>query len=194
MDGPFYASEAAETPEKRAIREEYAELGPEEFYVQHGSDYRNPHEEAIRSAIRVAHGRWSLDLTKVLDLACGSGEATLALRELGAVEIEGADPFTGDAFLKRTGRPALPLTFEQIAAGELGEAAYSLIVCSYALHLLEPSRLPALLWRLAEHAPHLLILSPHKRPEVQDDWGWRLAEELYHLRVRVRLFARTTEP
>ena len=179
-----------EDPEKRAIRDDYIEFGPQEFYAEQGSHYRNPHEDAIGSTLALCQREWSLDLTQVLDLACGSGEATLALQKLGAEDVEGADPYTGEAYLQRTGQEALPLTFEQIAAGELGESSYRLIVCSYALHLLAPSRLPTLLWQLANHAPNLLILSPHKRPVIQNDWGWRLRSELYHQRVRARLFER----
>ena len=190
MVSPVNRDEAGEDPEKRAIRDEYVEFGPEEYYAEWGSEYRNPHEDSLRSAIAQAHQQWALDLTKVLDLACGSGEATLELQELGATEIEGADPYTGDAYFQRTGEHALPLTFEQIATGELAERTYTLIVCSYALHLLEPSRLPALLWRLAESAPQLLILSPHKRPVIPRDCGWRLDGEIYHQRVRVRLLGR----
>src|SRR5437763_911706 len=82
---------------------------------------------------------WGLDLTRVLDLACGSGEATLALRELGAGTIDGVDPYTGAAYQARTGQPAEELSFEAIAGGALDGRHYNLVVCSYALHLLEPS-------------------------------------------------------
>ena len=177
-------------PPKRAIRDQYVEFGPESYYVEKGATYRNPHEDAVRSALARCHREWLLDLTSVLDLACGSGEATLELRDLGAQSVEGIDPYTHQAYFARTGEKALPLSFEQIAAGELQERTFSLIVCSYALHLLEPSRLPGLLFQLAHHAPQLLILSPHKRPEVKENWGWRLVDELYHQRVRVRLLER----
>lgn len=178
--------------QQRAIRDEYEKCGVEEFYEKQGGAYRNPHEEAIRSALARCHREWNLDLARVLDLACGSGEVTLVLRELGAEAIDGVDPFTAEAYQDRTGEGALPYSFEQIAGGALAERAYSLIVCSYALHLLEPSRLPGLLLQLARHAPALLILSPHKRPAIKDDWGWRLCGEIYHQRVRARWFTRRT--
>src|SRR5262245_9963803 len=81
-----------------AIRHQYEELGVTEFYTEHGAAYRNPHEAAIREVLQVVVPRWQLDLTRVLDLACGSGEVTLALRELGAAAIEGVDPYTGAAY------------------------------------------------------------------------------------------------
>ena len=173
----------------RAIREEYVEFGPESYYQQHGAEYRNPHEDAIRSTLARCHRAWKFDLTHVLDLACGSGEASLELRAIGAKQITGCDPYTFEAYKARTGDEALTLTFEQIAAGELAERTFSLIVCSYALHLLEPSRLPRLLNQLAQHGNQMLILSPHKRPVIQETWGWRLKGESYHQRVRARLFS-----
>ncbi len=173
-----------------AIRQHYEQLGAQAFYEQHGAGYRNPHEAAIGAVLRAVVPEWRLDLTRVLDLACGSGEATLVLRDLGAGQIDGLDPYTGAAYLARTGQAAEPLSFEQIAEGALAGRSYALIVCSFAMHLLPASRLPALLFRLAELAPRLLILTPHKRPELKRAWGWELAQELVLERVRARLYRR----
>ncbi|KAF9013376.1 hypothetical protein BDQ17DRAFT_1231671 [Cyathus striatus] len=47
------------------------------------------------------------------------------------------------------------------------------IVCSFALHLLEtPSGLFSLLWELSLKARWLIILAPHKKPELKNGWGW----------------------
>jgi len=178
---------------RRAMRDEYLACGPQAYYQQHGPAYRNPHEDAVRSTLTRCCRQWTLDLRRVLDLACGSGEATLELRQLGAECVEGADPFTIEAYAQRTGLEALPLSFEQIAAGALSDRKYTLIVCSYALYLLEPSRLPGLLAQLAQHSPALLILAPHKRPAIKDDWGWALQQQMYHRRVRARLYQRTAD-
>ncbi|KAI0061666.1 hypothetical protein BV25DRAFT_1992014 [Artomyces pyxidatus] len=46
-------------------------------------------------------------------------------------------------------------------------------VCSFALHLIEtPSELFALLWELSTKCRWLVILAPHKKPEIKDGWGW----------------------
>jgi SAM-dependent methyltransferase len=156
------------------------------YYARFGAGYRNPHERAVRAALRAAAARWSLPLGRVLDLACGSGEATLALQELGAGQIDGIDPYTYAAYAARTGRPAERHSFEQIAAGALAGRHYDTIVCSYALHLVEPSRLPALALQLSLIAAHLVVLTPHKRPAIQPAWGWSLADELVLDRVRAR--------
>ncbi len=170
------------------IRGEYEKHGVEAYYRSFGGEYRNPHEPQIGDALRRGHEQWRLDLSRVLDLAAGSGEATLVLQSLGAEQISGVDPFTSEAYQARIGRPARSYSFEDIAAGALASERYSLIVCSFALHLCEPSRLPALLFQLSQIAPQLLVLSPHKRPVIRSDWGWRLREELVVQRVRVRLY------
>ncbi len=171
-----------------AIRAAYERVGPQEFYRQHGGDYRNPHEHIVRAVLAQAVPGWKLDLSRVLDLACGSGEATLALRELGAT-VEGADPFTGESYLARTGTPALPLSFENIAWGALAGQRFSLIVCSFALHLLEESRLPTLCFALSRLSPALIVVTPLKRPRIKPAWGWTLVDEILVQRVRARLYA-----
>jgi hypothetical protein len=176
--------------ESSAIRPQYEEYGVEGYYARFGSQYRNPHEPVIREVLRAAVGRWHLDLTRVLDLACGSGEVTLALRELGCAEIEGIDPHTGEAYLARTGQRAETFSFEQIAGGALDGRSYSLIVCSFGLHLLEVSWLPSLLTRLASISNRLLVVTPHKRPAIKSAWGWTLADELVIERVRARIYKR----
>jgi SAM-dependent methyltransferase len=174
-----------------SIRERYASLGADAFYQNEGDDYRNPHEDAIGQLLAQIVPAWNLDLTNVLDLAAGSGEVTLALRELGAKEIVGIDPYTFRAYAQRTGDVAGQLTFAQIATGGLRGRTYSLIVCSFALHLCEPSRLPAVAQELSLIAPSLLLIMPHKRPVLRPAWGWALTDELVVQRVRGRLF-RTT--
>lgn len=125
----------------------------------------------------------------MLDLACGSGEVTSYLQGHGFTAISGIDPYTGPAFHARTGLVAEPLSFSDIADGRLAGRRYDTIFCSFALHLAEPSRLPVVCMRLAETAAHLVILTPHKRPEIREQWGWRLEDEWLQDRVRLRLYS-----
>ena len=182
------------SPDQPSIRHEYEQHGVAGYYQQFGAAYRNPHELAVRQALHAAVAAWAPDLTTVLDLACGSGEATLALREVGAAQVTGLDPYTAAAYAERTGQPAETFTFEAIAAGALDGRRYSLIVCSYALHLLEPSRLPQLAYQLSRLAPALWVLTPHKRPDLRPAWGWTLAAELREARVRVRHYRSAAPP
>lgn len=138
--------------------------------------------------------KWSPDLTHVLDLAAGSGEATLALRELGARQIDGIDPYTADAYSARTGASPERFSFEDVAVGALAGRSYSLVVCSFALHLCEPSRLPKVAQQLSLIGDALLILTPHKRPVIQPGWGWQLKGEMVVERVRARVYASTRQP
>lgn len=171
-----------------AIRAAYERYGVQGYYARFGASYRNPHEQAIRAALTAAVARWRIPLGRVLDLACGSGEATLVLQQLGAQAIDAADPYTYAAYAERTGRAAERLSFEQVAAGALAGRSYDTIVCSFALHLLEESRLPALAIQLSLISERLVIVTPHKRPAIKAEWGWALAGELVAERVRVRYY------
>ena len=171
-----------------AIRHEYESHGVEPFYRERGGEYRNPHEPIIARSIEIAARDWKLDLTHVLDLAAGSGEVTLVLRKVGATRIDAVDPYTFKAYERRTGKPAGRQTFEQIARGALAGCNYSLIVCSFALHLLERSRLPLVASQLSLIGNSLLIITPHKRPQIREEWGWKLTSEMVVQRVRTRWY------
>ncbi len=171
-----------------SIRSAYVSHGVREYYQSNGDAYQNPHEPMVRAAVTDAAGVWSLDLSDVLDLACGSGEVTQALGELGVGRVSGIDPYTAAAYERRTGKLAEPFSFEQIAAGVLNGRHYSLVVCSFALHLAALSRLPMICYQLAEISPALLIVTPHKRPEILPGWGWRLVGERRVQRVRTRYY------
>ncbi|MCL1464968.1 class I SAM-dependent methyltransferase [Argonema galeatum] len=180
--------EANYQPDSKSIRKAYEEYSVEGFYNKFGDDYKNPHELIIQQIIEVVINKWQLDLEKVLDLACGSGEVTLTLKKLGATDIDGIDPYTYNAYLKRTGQLAERYTFEEIASGILGNRCYSLIVCSFALHLVEESRLPFLVYQLSLIANTMVIITPHKRPQLKPEWGWICVDEIVIDRVRVWLF------
>ena len=170
------------------MRARYERHGADAYYRDHAADYTNPHEPEIAQAISMATSKWALDLSAVLDLACGSGEATRALRDVGARRIDGCDPYLFELYERRTGIPAEQFSFEDVAGGALAGRSYSLIVCSFALHLVEPSRLPAVCCQLSLVAPALLVLTPHKRPELKPEWGWRSDGEFVWARVRTRVY------
>lgn len=178
----------SDAPEKGGIRNEYEDHSVAGYYQTFGRAYRNPHEPVVREVLRQALPKWQPDLSAVLDLACGSGEITLALRELGHLNTHGIDAYTAEAYQGRTGQQAEVMSFEDIAHGKLGERRYSLIVCSFALHLAKRSYLPGLLFELRRVAPALLVLTPNKRPELKPEWKWSLVGELMHERVRARYY------
>ncbi len=174
---------------------DWYEDGVADHYRTHGDTYRNPHAAIIDRCMEIAVSRWPLRLDKVLDLAAGAGEFTVALERAAKhpVSIDACDAFTMRAYEDQTRQSCQQLTFEQIAAGALRGRSYSLVGCSFAMHLCPISQLPALLIELSQIARQLLILSPHKRPIVREGWGWRLFEATTEQRVHVRLFDSTFE-
>ena len=175
--------------DSRAIRPLYEEHGATEYYRTHGATYRNPHEPVVRALIEQAAREFPFDKTaSVLDLAAGSGEATLALREIGCTSIDALDPFTGAAYFERTGQCCEAVSFEEIARGVLSSHRYELCVCSFALHLAPNSILPNLCFQLALICKSLWILTPHRRPHIKEDWGWKLRGEILLSRVRLRVY------
>ncbi|KAJ3525105.1 hypothetical protein NM688_g8455 [Phlebia brevispora] len=108
-----------------------------------------------------------------------------------------ADPYTAEAFHSRTQLAnCSTLSFKDVADGKLPEACLEsqnpqiplsllhtapfgeddvveMTVCSFALHLIEsPSELFGLLWQLSTKCRWLVILAPHKKPEIKEGWGW----------------------
>lgn len=151
-------------PEKK-IRPLYEAFGAEGYYRDHAAGYENPHEAQIQALL--ARNFHRIDSTGiVLDFAAGGGEVTLALRQLGAQHLAGSDPFTHALFEEKTGLPCLRLSFmDVIKQGINGQ--YSAIISSFALHLCPAKDLFPLAWNLLQAAPILVIITPHKRPELE---------------------------
>lgn len=184
----------------RGVRDEYADHpeGAAGWYRDHGSTYLNPHEDAVTAMIeRSVRTHPDAYAGDILDLAAGSGEVTLALLAAGvdSARLHACDPYTAATFTGRTGRPCDVAGFEDVASGVLGEARwFSAIVCSYALHLCEPSWLPILCAQMTLHTDRLVIVTPHKRPELRPEWGWELLDEHRDGAFRVRLRHYRTAP
>ncbi|KAK7056640.1 hypothetical protein VNI00_002357 [Paramarasmius palmivorus] len=115
-------------------------------------------------------------------------------------KVIAADPYTSAAFVERTGLPCSSSSFREIAEGTLPEdvsyifpsnrdgqelitesdglsvgltPVIEMTVCSFALHLVESSsELFSLLWELSTKSRWLIVLAPHKKPEIKEGWGW----------------------
>jgi len=176
------------------------DLGVEGFYTQHGNQYYNPREYDVKKSIHSCFDKWlknysdKFKFSKILDLACGSGEATLAIQEwtksnnIDIEEIVGTDPFTYEAFEKRVGRPALKFSFEDIENGILEYNSYDMIICTFALHLVEQGRLFSICNQMALVCKLLVIVSPHKRPILTPEMGWICLDECKVERTKTRLY------
>jgi hypothetical protein len=170
------------------IRNLYQKHGVKEFYQNFGKEYRNPHEQIVKNIISELYTSDELNFENVLDLACGSGEVTVILQELGCDTVQGCDPYTYEAYFNRIGNTALRLSFEDIQTGALKDRKYSLIICSFALHLLDLSRLPGLIFELSNITNNLVVITPHKKPYLDQSWGFKLIREDIVDRVRVRVY------
>jgi hypothetical protein len=61
-----------------------------------------------------------------------------------------------------------PLDIDTDEEGIKSEPVVEMVICSFALHLIQnPSELFALLWELSTKTRWLLILAPHKKPDVR---------------------------
>jgi hypothetical protein len=184
-------------PLSQSMRQNYAN-GVDEYYAKHAaSTYRNPHYPGILKTLNTFLDIYFDNLgaiaaaesqLNILDLAAGSGEATEAvlnwerrrlLRKRSVpkkISITATDPYTSPAYVQRTNRPCLELSFADIANGQLPDETtqvYDLVICSFALHLLtDPSQLWALLYALSTRAKYLVVLAPHKKPAIKAEWGW----------------------
>ena len=155
----------------KAVRDEYSEIGVEEYYKKHSLDYSNPHEDIIKKIILICEDKNFIG-KKVLDLSCGSGEVSEVLLKFNH-EIYATDPYTVDAYEKRIGFRPLKISFKDIVEGKL-DLKVDTIICSFAMHLCEESMLASLLFMLSNNSKSLIIISPNKRPNLSNINYWNL--------------------
>ncbi len=150
---------------KVKVRLLYEEHGAEDYYRTHAAEYSNPHEPQVRALLERNLHR--LDCSgMVLDFAAGGGEVSAALQKLGAQNLMGCDPFTHALYEQKTKLPCLQLSFRDVLLNGLPQH-YSLIVSSFAMHLCPAKDLYMLCWNLFQASPTLVIITPHKRPELE---------------------------
>ncbi len=157
------------------IRPLYDEHGAEGYYREFSEEYENPHLPEITALLERNFSRLNCSGT-VLDFAAGGGEVASTLHRLGAKNIVGCDPFTHALFERKTGLPCLQLSFKDVIRQGLS-GQYSLIVSSFAMHLCPLKELFPLTWNLLQAAPLLVIITPHKRPELEKLQGIELLWE-----------------
>lgn len=166
----------------KKIRPLYEAHGADGFYRDHAGDYENPHFPEIQQLLERNFARF--DGTSVLDFSAGGGEVTRVLQHLGTAQITGCDPYTYELYEQKTGLPCLRHSFKDVVRGSLAGQSYSLIISSFALHLCPAKDLFLLSWQLLQIAPLLVVLTPHKRPELELQPGIELAWEDFVLTER----------
>ena len=168
-----------------SIRGAYATFGVGMYYELAGEEYVNPHRAQVDALLERAAPLLSYE--RVLDLCCGAGEVTLAVRRLGAHEVVGVDPYTHLAYERETGRSCLRHSFSDVVTGALDRECarpYSAVICSFAMHLCPKDQLYALVYALFKHTETLVIITPHKRPALETLAGVALRDQLIELTPR----------
>ena len=168
-----------------SVRAGYEQLGGDGYYKEHAEDYVNPHIKEIEYLLNTDSAKASVGNT-VLDLCCGGGEVTNILLKNNTYVIDGVDPYTAAAYKKNTGRDCLNYDFKSIVQGSLQDKRYDTIICSFAMHLCEESMLNSLLYQLRLIANTLIIITPHKRPDIKS-W-WNMVEEIKYNKVKLRIY------
>jgi len=163
------------------IRNHYSKVGVENFYRSHGHDYENPHFHQIEALL--IQNQNKIDYNQVLDLCCGSGEVSRVLSDLGYPNTIGCDPFTAEAYQRSTGKECLLWTFEDLIRGRL-QGEYSSVICSFAMHLCPEKQLYPLVYQIFRTTQQLVIITPHKRPMLENLDGIECQYEDYVLTER----------
>jgi hypothetical protein len=195
----------------------YTTQGVDNYYAQNAATYRNPHESGVNKVLRAildvivprlltlfrllvgpALTLLAEDGTaplRILDLAAGSGEATLSAqrflsthRPAVPLSITACDPYTHELYTRRTGLACGRESFRDINVNGL-DGKYDIVICSFALHLVPQGELWGVLYALSTSARWLVVLAPHKKPEVGVETGWeRKGKEVLVERVRGRVY------
>jgi hypothetical protein len=194
------------------IRLAYQQQGVDGFYQNEGHQYYNPHEDGIVEMMQLMMQDLETALGarpkgKFLDLCCGSGEVSCALLKQGYLldQIDASDPYTHEAYEKRirdekkAEKPCAKWNFHEISQGaifnqhqisqssmphSIAPKPYQCIICSFALHLCPNDLLDHVLYQLSLCSDYLIILTPHKKPDIHEHW--LLLEERYLIDERVR--------
>ncbi len=164
-----------------SIRNEYAEHGVEGFYEKAGADYENPHFLEIRALLLQNEHR--IDYANAFDCCCGSGEVSRVIQELGYKLPRASDPFTQEAYYKNFEQECWNFTFEDLIKGKL-EGQFSSIICSFAMHLCPSKQLYPLVYQLFQHSNQLVVITPHKRPALEELANCHLAFQDFALTER----------
>ncbi|MBL7810357.1 MAG: hypothetical protein JNN28_21215 [Saprospiraceae bacterium] len=180
----------------KKIRPLYDQYGADGYYQQFSEEYENPHFPLIKALLE--KNLFRLDGSAgVLDFSAGGGEVSQVLVSAGWNLVLGCDPYTHQLYTQNTGLPCLQLSFKDVIRSGL-PGRYSLIISSFALHLCPEKELFSLVWNLFEAAPVIVVITPHKRPELEHLPGIQLVwEDLVEndrgKKVRMKVYRRNLE-
>lgn len=138
--------------------------GVDVYYQNVGDQYQNPHLDTIKKLLQK-----NLDYIdksgQILDLCAGTGQISQILEENEFDDYMGCDPFLYEIYEKVIGKQCLPYNFLDLIQFKL-EGCFSSIICSFGMHLCKEGQLYGLIYALSHLSKQLVIISPHKRPDL----------------------------
>jgi hypothetical protein len=76
-----------------------------------------------------------------------------------------SDPFTAEAYRRNFDTDCRLWSFEDVIKGK-AEGSFSAVICSFAMHLCPEKKLYPLTRQLLSMSPQLVVITPHKRPDL----------------------------
>lgn len=166
-----------------SVHESYQNLGVDQFYSDHPYDYVNHHTKPIINHLNSLQDLFS-DSNSILDLCCGDGLVTKHLsNQYKHLTFMGIDPYLNQRYENEAGFPCLDWDFLKLSK-EIIPKQFDVIVCSFALHLCPNTMLSQVLFNLSQVSNNLIIISPHKKPSI--DQFWTLYEHSTFDRVHMK--------
>ncbi len=158
------------------LRKIYDALGVEKYYRIYANQYSNPHLIQVQQLLK--QNESFLDYSSVLDFCAGGGEVNQFLKSLNYQNFNASDPFTYELYKKNLNQPCFRWSFDDVIKGKI-KGEYSCIICSFAMHLCPAEKLYPLVIQLFQHSKTLVIITPHKRPVLEELNGVELIRTDY---------------
>lgn len=158
-----------------SLTEQYNKFGVDEYYRMYSDTYVNPHTKQICTIVNKNYDKINQYQDEyVLDLCCGNGEITDILTNIDkSINVIGCDPYMYEQYKIKSKRECLQLSFDDIIKRGL-PYKYSSIICSYGMHLCPSDNLSSLVYKLSLATNQIVIITPHKRPNLANMHGFQL--------------------
>lgn len=169
-----------------SVTDQYRSIGVTQYYSEFSERYENPHEHFV---VKCLESSFKKEWLSVLDLACGNGLVSKWIKiNQNSTKIVGCDKFMAERYKKETGFDCYDFTFEEIACGvkSLNEK-FDVIICSYAIDLLDDSYINTLAWQLATIAKNLVFIRPNNHV-LNVNGCWKLENMFKHGKSRASVY------
>lgn len=167
-----------------SIRNQYSEMGVDNYYITKKQEYKNPHLINIELCLQEVINK--INIGNFLDLACGNGEVSSFLSKNGFKDFKGIDPHFSEIYKKNTSHQCDDVLFQDISKEGINEK-FDTIICSYALHLCPESYMNNLLYQISNSCKYFVVISPTKYPIISENY-FSLQEDFIINRTHCRIF------